>query len=179
MWRATSALLIAILGVCSLGSRQPPPDPVDVLRRTTEALERLHVVRYDARYTRGTVLSDEIVAVKGSVAFFRGTGTESARVKVHAELYTSFRPDRTRIEATFDGTRWLFVDPKAKSFARGPDRAAGGQGGRNSEGWYRRNKRNTIRMVPQKTVHGCLVHHRNAALIALGIILVILLTPKG
>lgn len=130
MWRATSVWLIAILGVCSLGSQQPPPDPVDVLRRATEALERLHAVRYDARYTRGTVLSDEIVAVQGSVTFVRDTGTDAARLRVQAEIYTSFRPDRARIEATCDGTRWLFVDPKAKSFASGPDRAVGGQAGR-------------------------------------------------
>ena len=130
MWRATSAWLIAGLGVCSFGSRQSPPDPVDVLRRTKEALERLHAVRYVAQYTRGTVLSDETVIVKGSVTFFRGTGAEADRLKVQAEIRSTRHPDRPRIEATCDGTRWLFVDPKSKSFARGQDRAVGGQMGR-------------------------------------------------
>jgi len=35
------------------------------------------------------------------------------------------------------------------------------------------------RMAPKKTIHGCLPHHGNTALIASGIILCIPLTPKG
>jgi len=33
--------------------------------------------------------------------------------------------------------------------------------------------------VPQKTIQGCLAHHRDDALIALGIILLIRFTPRG
>ena len=123
MWRAASVFLIAILGVGSLGFQQSPPDPLDVLRRTTEALERLHVAHYDARYTRSTVLSDEIVVVNGSVTFSRGTPAGAARLKVKAETHSTGCPDPAPVEATCDGTHWLFVDPKAKAFARGQDRA--------------------------------------------------------
>jgi len=35
------------------------------------------------------------------------------------------------------------------------------------------------RIIAQKTIHGCLAHHRNGAVIALGIILVIPTTPTG
>ena len=35
------------------------------------------------------------------------------------------------------------------------------------------------RVVPQKTIHGCLAHHRNAAVIALGIIVLNSFTPTG
>ena len=49
-----------------------------------------------------------------------------------------------------------------------------------SEGGYRVTKITTKnRRVPQKTIHGCLAHHRNAALIALGIIALVQLTPTG
>jgi hypothetical protein len=47
-----------------------------------------------------------------------------------------------------------------------------------SEGGYRRTKITTKNSkVPQKTIHGYLAHHRNPAVIALGIISFISLTP--
>ena len=51
-------------------------------------------------------------------------------MKVQAEIQSTKHPDPLRIEVTCDGTRWLFVDEKSKSFARGRDRAVGGQAGR-------------------------------------------------
>ena len=124
MWRAASVFLIAILGVGSLGFQQSPPDPLDVLRRTTEALERLHVVHYDARYTRSTVLSDEIVVVNGSVTFSRGTPAEAARLKAeYDECVAALRADFER-EATRRVTDGLMA---IAGYGSGPRSAEGGE----------------------------------------------------